>query len=400
MIFLHRVASHFECKEIIMAKRKLFRLALSLALCIGIMPASAAFASESEIPDNYVVFTEDMAKTAAEDFSEAVNPGGRLTAGEPVKFYDLEGNAIGYTVNYYKDGASAGYVVFDNGDESLISQYSFSSESMSPTDVAVEYASDQPSVLSDSPDGHLKNYKIGPFSYAVIDENTGEGITNYGEEIAIAEVAPLSSTPDSGSWQNPNIWIPYGSNPGNYALGEGRNIGSSIAFPERDIESMTGTYACVISALLPSVFYYGAPADIKTAYGALWDLSGTTVDHVSNGITYGSTKYANAGPAFKTYMSNYHGINVNYRFVEGPNYQFFKSMINGGNIGVFGANILVNGNYPGHGVSVQGYQTMLDRNQNLLMETLVVFDGWYAGWANINLNYAGYTATYGISFSR
>ena len=99
-------------------------------------------------------------------------------------------------------------------------------------------------------------------------------------------------------------------------------------------------------------------------------------------------------------MSNYHGINVNYRFVEGPNYQFFKSMINGGNIGVFGANILVNGNYPGHGVSVQGYQTMLDRNQNLLMETLVVFDGWYAGWANINLNYAGYTATYGISFSR
>ncbi|GAA6487836.1 hypothetical protein [Gordonibacter urolithinfaciens] len=383
-----------------MAKRKLFRLALSLALCIGIMPASAAFASESEIPDNYVVFTEDMAKTAAEDFSEAVNPGGRLTAGEPVKFYDLEGNAIGYTVNYYKDGASAGYVVFDNGDESLISQYSFSSESMSPTDVAVEYASDQPSVLSDSPDGHLKNYKIGPFSYAVIDENTGEGITNYGEEIAIAEVAPLSSTPDSGSWQNPNIWIPYGSNPGNYALGEGRNIGSSIAFPERDIESMTGTYACVISALLPSVFYYGAPADIKTAYGALWDLSGTTVDHVSNGITYGSTKYANAGPAFKTYMSNYHGINVNYRFVEGPNYQFFKSMINGGNIGVFGANILVNGNYPGHGVSVQGYQTMLDRNQNLLMETLVVFDGWYAGWANINLNYAGYTATYGISFSR
>ena len=383
-----------------MAKRKLFRLALSLALCIGIMPASAAFASESEIPDNYVVFTEDMAKTAAEDFSEAVNPGGRLTAGEPVKFYDLEGNAIGYTVNYYKDGASAGYVVFDNGDESLISQYSFSSESMSPTDVAVEYASDQPSVLSDSPDGHLKNYKIGPFSYAVIDENTGEGITNYGEEIAIAEVAPLSSTPDSGSWQNPNIWIPYGSNPGNYALGEGRNIGSSIAFPERDIESMTGTYACVISALLPSVFYYGAPADIKTAYGALWDLSGTTVDHVSNGITYGSTKYANAGPAFKTYMSNYHGINVNYRFVEGPNYQFFKSMINGGIIGVFGANILVNGNYPGHGVSVQGYQTMLDRNQNLLMETLVVFDGWYAGWANINLNYAGYTATYGISFSR
>lgn len=400
MLFYERVVFLLRLKEVAMAKKRLFRLVLSLALCIGLMPISTAFASEPEIPDGYIVFTEDMAKNAAEDFSEALNPEGRLSAGEPVRFYDLSNNAIGYTINYFKDGLPAGYVVFDNGDASLVSQYSFNSGSMSPLDAATEYASNKPSLLSDLQDDQTKNYKVGPFSYAIVDENTGEGITSYGEEITVNSVTALSSTPDSGSWQNPNIWVPYGSNPGNYSLGEGRNIGSAIAFPERDIENITGTYACVISALLPSVFYYGAPADIKTAYGALWNLTGTSVDHVSNGITYGTTLYANAGPGFKSYMSNYHGINVNYNYVTGPNYQFFKSMINGGNIGLFGANILVNGSYPGHGVSVQGYQTMLDKNKNVLMETLVVFDGWYAGWANINLNYAGYTGTHGISFSR
>lgn len=364
------------------------------------MPISTAFASEPEIPEGYEVFTEDMARTAAEDFSEAVNPEGRLIAGDPVKFYDLDGNAIGYTVNYFKDGTPAGYVVFDNGDASLISQYSFNSESMSPTDAAAKSANNEPSLFSNSPENQIKNYKIGPFSYAMVDESTGEGITSYGEEITVNEVATLSSTPDSGSWQNPNIWIPYGSNPGNYTLGEGRNIGSAISFPEQDIEDITNTYACVISALLPAVFYYGAPADIKTAYDKLWSLSGTKVDHYKDGVTYGITEYAKAGPALKTYMSSYHGINVNYQFVQSPNYQFFKSMINNGNIGLFGANILVNGSYPGHGVSVQGYQTMLDKSKNVLMETLVVSDGWWPGWANINLNYAGYTSTCGISFSR
>lgn len=380
---------------------KLIRFFFALTLCLGLMPTSAAFAIEPEDTNEHVLFTEDMAKTAAEDFSEVANPGGRLSAGDPVKFYDLNDNAVGYAVNYFKDGTPAGYVVFDNGDDSLISQYSFSSESASPTDIAGDYAGNEPSLLSRQEDEQIKNYKIGPFSYAAVNAGTGEGATNYGEDITLDKTASLSSKSDSGSWGSSDLWIPYGWNPGNYALGEGNNIGSAISFPEPEIEYLTNKYACAISALLPAVFYYGASANIVSAYNDLWGLSGTYTDHIgSNGITYGVTMNTNIGPALRNYMSIYHGINVNYSFSDNPNYQFYKSMINGGNIGIFCASILVNGSYSGHAVSVQGYQTMLDRNNNVLLETLVVADGWNAGWANLNLKYAGFTNTDGFAFSR
>ena len=49
-------------------------------------------------------------------------------------------------------------------------------------------------------------------------------------------------------------------------------------------------------------------------------------------------------------------------------------------------------------MAVEGYAVILDKGANRTFETLMVADGWYYGVAYVNLDFADYSFTYGITF--
>lgn len=365
-------------------------------LFLGCIFSSLLFISSAFAEEGKIELTPELATQTAKEFVDSLQPNNDLIATNPVKFYNSDGQAIGYIISYIaSDDTPNGYVVLDNTHDSLFSQWSFEPGSVSPVEREVKSIGVSKLSSCDSSD---KVIKSAPFFYEVTSnasfhEDESMLKTEDGENFA------LSSTPNTPYWD----MIFINAFNGKYNIINYNTIpGDMIAFTDDEIEALTGTYACAVSALLNCAPMYVSSFNwdnIPSYYSELWNLSSTSTIRVENGITYGSTLNENMGAAFKRYCSN-HGVSINYTNVNNPSWNFFKSMIDRGDMGIFACGIMQNGNREGHAMTVEGYATLqLSNTISDNIYTLVVADGW-DDIANVNLYYTAYTDTYGVAFSR
>lgn len=376
-------------------------------LAAGLAFPGTSFASESK---DSILLTEDLALDVARGFAQSVNHSEESVIPRiAMRLYDPQLGAIGYVIDYNKSsGESCGYVILDVTDESLISEFSFIEGSSNPV------VSSLPVINTYSFDG-LPNdsyvaVKTEPFTYLGMDTETGE---LYGPRPYISIISEsvgssvLSSVPDSGSWQD--IFF-AGDVRSKYDITEeAYSSGAFYSFSENYIESATGKYACAVSAMLncaPMYLPYGDFYGLGIAhhYDTLWELSDTEpYDNPSGtpGVVYGSTIVDNIGPAFVEYCRG-HNSTVYYTQADSPSFSKFKSTVDSINCAIFSCGINIKGTRAGHSMSVQGYMRMKPKGvpAGNYLDVLCVADGWNDAIRYLNPNYANYTDTNGVFFSR
>lgn len=385
--------------------KKKFRYVSSIVIAIMLVFEGlnvTAFAEESaSINDSMIVMTDELAIQMAEQFSETAIQNIDLTADNPIKFYNETGQAIGYIVNYYdEDDSSCGYIIFDNSDDSLISEYSFGENVSNPYE-SIQETSDISVMKSDED----KLYKIAPFTYGIIDSESRNIIDNYGNESDATDIIAASDSEDKNPAEWDDVLIDVADVYVNYSLISTNNTSEFIAYSESYIESLTGHYACAVSALLACATYYGALnySDIAGEYMELWDATSTAeIDDSdgSNGIIYGTTNIYNIGPGFVNYCAD-RGVSVSQSTVDSPTYNFFTNCIDGGNMAIVHCGIYSSseGERVGHSMAVQGYATLYNYSSGETIHTFMVFDGWNTYVRYLNFDFENWTDLRGTSFN-
>mgnify|MGYP000051945544 FL=1 len=188
----------------------------------------------------------------------------------------------------------------------------------------------------------------------------------------------------------------------NYTLVSTNHLQEFISFNEPYIESVTGHYACAVSALLACGAYYNAVdyTDIAGDYMDIWDSTGTTVSSESGGITYGSTTIGNIGPGFVDFCAG-KNVSVTQNTDYSPNYNFFTNCIDRGDIAVVHCGIISSdtGERAGHSMAVEGYATLRAYNSGNTVHTLMVFDGWGDTVRYLNFDFDSWTDISGSAFN-
>ena len=375
--------------------RKIFKRFASLLtiFILTIMSIVPVHASENT---SVVNVTDDLAIQMAERFAKGIGENSNIVANNPRKFYDTTGQAIGYIVNYNLENKPYGYVVFDTTCESLISEYSFGNNSANPYEVIYQ---SEANVFSEKANTS-EIYKIAPFEYGIVD-NLGKIRTNYGETL---EKTVLSLNESRG--KDPATWdevlLDIDEVYENYTLVSTNHLQEFISFNEPYIESVTGHYACAVSALLACGAYYNAVdyTDIAGDYMDIWDSTGTTVSSESGGITYGSTTIGNIGPGFVDFCAG-KNVSVTQNTDYSPNYNFFTNCIDRGDIAVVHCGIISSdtGERAGHSMAAEGYATLRAYNSGNTVHTLLVFDGWGDTVRYLNFDFDSWTDISGTTFN-
>ena len=188
----------------------------------------------------------------------------------------------------------------------------------------------------------------------------------------------------------------------NYTLVSTNHLQEFISFNEPYIESVTGHYACAVSALLACGAYYNAVdyTDIAGDYMDIWDSTGTTVSSESGGITYGSTTIGNIGPGFVDFCAG-KNVSVTQNTDYSPNYNFFTNCIDRGDIAVVHCGIISSdtGERAGHSMAAEGYATLRAYNSGNTVHTLMVFDGWGDTVRYLNFDFDSWTDISGTTFN-
>lgn len=387
-----------------MGRLRCFLGSLLLSFLVAGSLSQAAIAEEIESSSEGILFTPEMAVEFAQDFVDSVNPSGDLTASGTTKLYEPSGQAIGYIVDYISDyGDPNGYIIFDNSDESLISEYCFDEGAINPYVAAVE-SSQTSSFRSLQEPIETKAVKTSSFVYAAVDPNDGSGVDMYGDEVLPQESASMLRSPISGSWDDVFLGN-FGS--ALYTIVDAQTVPQFISFSETQIEQMTGKYACGVSAMLNAACHYMKSdfsySQISSYYSDLWNRSGTSVYKVEGGISYGETYSSNYGPALKSFLAS-KGVNVIQAQQNGASFDFYKTTIQSGDVAIFSCGI----NLPnsdgvigrsGHSMTVEGYATLSSNSTGAYFNALVVADGWTSNARCLNFGYGGYTDTHGTFFT-
>lgn len=338
--------------------------------------------------DGKVLVDDAVAVDMGERFFSTVVPDQQVTAADPIKLYNKDGQASGYVVHAYCDGTPYGYVVYDFDSDSGIAEFAYGEEATSPYMTSTELA---PATRSG---GEKKFYKLDMVTYALIDDETELGFTNFGE-IVDAEAEGVTVNSASTRSSKPTSWnqcfvdatVVYKD----YNVGQANAVSGYQTYSEPLVESTTGTYACVVSAMLTVSSHFvstGGTSGLKSDYAELWNLSSTTVYKVENGISYGSTNMKNAGPAIVAYAKA-RGKNLNYanHFLF-PGMNVYRDSIDDGNMSIFGAGLAADSDI-GHAMAVTGYMTLNAKDGSGSLNCLSVCDGW-----NGNTRILNYDSSY------
>lgn len=378
--------------------RKAFKRFISFfaVLILAIMPVLPVYASENKEDGCVVEVTDDLAIQMAERFAMGIGENKNIVANNPKKFYNVDGQAIGYIVNYNLEDKPYGYVVFDTTHKSLISEYSFGNNSKNPYEIICQ----KENYAFSKKESATEIYKIAPFVYGIID-TSGNIRTNYGETL---ETAVLSLNESRG--KDPTTWdevlLDIAEIYENYTLITTNYLQEFISFNEPYIESETGHYACAVSALLACGAYYNAVdyTDIAGDYMDIWNSTKTAVSSVSGGITYGATTIGNIGPGFVSFCSG-KNISVTRNTNYSPNYKYFTNCIDRGDIAVVNCGIIKSntGKRSGHAMTVEGYATLRAYNSGNTVHTLMVFDGWGDAVRYLNFDFDNWTDIAGTTFN-
>lgn len=375
-----------------MLRRKF--IGLALATVIGALLPCTAFAAENEA--EHIVLTDELAVEMAQGFADTMYSSDGLIAKEPVIFCNESGEAIGYIVSFFNETGPNGYIIFDNTDKSLISEYVVEDGVLNPF---VNYNALTRSVPFAMTSENSAIVKTDMATYAAVDVETGEAVDNYGKNVNLDldEIANNTNvrSVDPSTWND--IFIDYNST--YYTLLENKWVTPFLGRSQTQITNATGgTYACVVTALIDCAEYYDpnfGNQSLKDTFFGIWNHTNSYYDE--NGA--GTTTFSNMGPGFSSYMSS-RGVSVGQWSKASPSWSDYKSTLNNWNMAIFGCGINKNGNgRVGHGMSVQGYMVFKPNGINEPIYTLGVHDGWNTYARNLSFYFTRYTDTYGAFFS-
>lgn len=371
-------------------KRLVSFLTVLILTIMSVIPISA---SENT---SVINVTDDLAIQMSERFAKGIGQDSNIVANNPRKFYNTEGQAIGYIVDYTLENKPYGYVVFDTTCDSLISEYSFGTNSVSPYDVIYQ---NEATAFSKTRTAS-KIYKIDSFVYGIIDDS-GKIRTNYGETLE-QDVLSLDKSrgKDPATWDE--VLLDIAEVYENYTMISTNFLPEFISFNEPYIESATGHYACAVSALLACSAYYNAIdySDIAGTYMDIWNATGTKVSSVSGGVTYGSTTVDNIGSGFVNFCAG-KNVSVTQKTDYSPNFSFFTDCIDREDMAVVHCGIISSdtGERSGHSMAVEGYATLRANNSGNALHTLMVFDGWGDTVRYLNFDFDSWTDIAGTTFN-
>lgn len=374
-----------------MLRRKF--VGLLLASLLGAVIPLSAYADEGQ--DGRIVLTDSLAVEMAQGFVETMYAPEELTAQDPILLSDDRGQAIGYIVGFYDADGPHGYIVFDNTQASLISEYVVEDGVLNPFVDYNDLSRSVPMALSAS---DTVVVKTAPYTYAVASTSSGKAIDNYGNDVPSGMVAPalarkIERSPGGGSWND--VFVYYDSN--RFTLQENKWITPFIGRSEAQIRDASGGYyACAVTALIDCAEYYDpnfSSISINSHYWGLSNATETTYDGYNGG-----TSPTREGPGFVSYMGS-RGVNVSTIFRSRPSYNDFKSHLDGWNMCLFGGQIIYpDGMSHGHAMSVQGYMVFKPNGVNESIYTLGVHDGWNTYARNLNYWYSTYKSFEGVFF--
>lgn len=371
-------------------KKRIFSVILSIfLLMITIIPVSA----EETLPkdESKTLITEEIIINMAENFAKEINPLENISAANPIKLYDMNGQAIGYVVNYYKDDMPYGYIIFDNSNSDLISEYSFGEASLNPYSTIVQknnvstYSTEEPFL-----------YKTAPFTYALYDASSEKLIDNYGYSQNV-DVSTFSNKP--AEWED--VIFDTSEINSSYSIISTNHLDDFYAFGETYIEDLTGHYACLVSALYTCGSFFGVLdySDVKGDYLQLWEDTKTEFDHEDNGITYGSTNIFDGASGFEKFCRR-KGKNISTYTTDTVTYNFFTTAIDKGKISVVHAGIFSASDQErsGHSMAVEGYASLSEKNSGKDVDMLMIFDGWNEYIRYLNFDFNGWMDLRGTNF--
>ena len=193
----------------------------------------------------------------------------------------------------------------------------------------------------------------------------------------IYDAGKQSRTTPVGHWGD----IIIGSIPTGYTTVDSLSkLSTTSSLTEAEIERDVKKYACVVQAMANVAKQSGLLKNnsIVDTYNYLWDKSGTTVDKVENGITYGSTKFNKMGSSLVALAKSLGKKNSSYSNSSSPTYDTFKNAVSAGKSSIFAAGVeYTDGTRVGHAVSVVGNRSAKD-SSGKLYQYIYIADGWYS----------------------
>ena len=364
--------------------RRFLGIILSMFLLINLRVNVMAQENNQE-----VLLTEEMALNLASNYA-AIFTDKELVPCNPTKLYETDGQAIGYIIELYYRGAPYGYLVFDNNVEGLLAEISLNNDGDTPQEELLEKF---PSKVREKKRME-KVYKLDTAIYGIATDNYNEFITNYNDVVEVSNIkSERSSKPTS--WEDVSIDKKYDTK--DIYISSMGHLPEFIAYDETTVEQTTQHYACLISAAMVCATYYGC-ADYSTLasdYMTLWNLTGTTVSHTKDGITYGETNPANGVNGLKNFCAQ-KGIVITSSDIWNPTLPFYRTAINRGDIGMVHCGISLSDGRSGHTMAVEGYAQIIVNNTTF--NTAMVSDGWDNGVYYLNLDTSQYSDLKGTVF--
>jgi len=371
--------------------------------------------------------TEEVAEEFALNWAKTAEPDLNLAVSSIVEMYDVQNNFIGYSVSYCLEDTPYGYVILDFSKPDIIVEYSIFENTPDILEQIIENNEAQipaEDISVQELEEPLKTdvlYQTEPFIYHSIAEVDNESVVldNYGNketldefvdsidetegvfdeesEITYAQMTTTAST--NSSVHNNTAFIDVSKLNTNYNKVSQRNFPEFASESEKNIERLTGHYACAVQALYICNLALGHyNSKVKTEYMNIWNLTDTTISETENGINYGSTPNNKIGSGYIAFLKKYYkktGITSTYS--ESPSYSFFTNAVKNRQISVLSYSVV--GNTSGHSVAVEGYATYTSKSTGGTLNTLLVADGWKYAMKYINYTASGYRWRRGTKWS-
>ncbi|WP_140396504.1 hypothetical protein [Gordonibacter sp. An230] len=371
-------------------KRKLTAVVVAFTLVFGGMVPFTAYADESNTPTETVVFTEEVALTAADNFASSFYPEENLEVSSAVTFCNSNGDK-GYIVNFLKDENPYGYVILDPSLEDLVAEYSIGDNAKSPYDVIVEDSGNINARSLEDP----SMVQISPLEYGIVDRASDRIYTNSGVETDLDGIMGDGSSraKDPSTWQDATI--PISILYRDYTITASGNLPQWASTTQDRVIELTGRYACTVTAYFAIAGYYGL-VDLWNdgqAYLDIWNYTGTYQDpyNPDTSILWGATNVDDGAVGFVNYLAS-RGKHVTQRTTSGkPTFEEYVTSVNNQDASVMHGWLWnQDGTMTGHTMFVEGYIRALSKTDWNSLRILQVFDGWYSGVRYINYDFASY----------
>lgn len=254
--------------------------------------------------DDLVRVTPQIAVEQAQAFFDDVSDE-PVTACDPVKMVNSDGESIGYIVRAKRDDVNYGYVVFDSERSWWISEYCLAPNAPMP----IENTSDEIALLASQDD--IVALKFDELSFGIADLDNNVVLDEKGCRSTAVFSAGNSRSGSPGRFEDVFV-LPKDLYKQGYVIDASKTISGMITPTQSEVIKETGTYACDVSAMFAVSSHYVTLNRLKLPdlYHELWQLSGTSGNpnksfDQATGLyfTQGGTPSPNAAPAIKEFCA-------------------------------------------------------------------------------------------------